>query len=334
MTPFRERNPVPIGVVGLTVLALLVVAAFNVQSLPLVGGGEVYQASFTEAAGLREEDEVRVAGVKVGSVESLALVGDHVDVEMRLTEDVRLGTLTEASIRIKTVLGRKYVALEPRGPGELDPDKPIPVDRTESPYDVVVAFETLSTTVDQIDTDQMAQAFNTLSATFQNSPDEVRSSIEGLSRLSRTIASRDAKLRELLDHANGVTKVLADRNEQFTKLLRDGELLLTEVRQRREVIHRLLVNTAAVSAQLSGLVRDNEAQIGPALDRLDAVVDVLQQNQHNLDRSIELLAPFVRVFSNVLGNGRWFDTYIPNLVPVPVTPQPPSQPPGIEGSPR
>jgi phospholipid/cholesterol/gamma-HCH transport system substrate-binding protein len=64
-------------------------------------------------------------------------------------------------------------------------------------------------------------------------------------------------------------------------------------------------------------VRDNRAQIGPALANVTSVLDTLEANQANLDRSIALLAPFVRVFANTVGNGRWFDTYIQNIVPVP-----------------
>jgi phospholipid/cholesterol/gamma-HCH transport system substrate-binding protein len=72
-----------------------------------------------------------------------------------------------------------------------------------------------------------------------------------------------------------------------------------------------------LSEQLTGLVRDNRAQIRPALQNLKNVLATLRANQENLDRSIELLAPFVRVFANTIGNGRWFDTYVQNLVPVP-----------------
>jgi phospholipid/cholesterol/gamma-HCH transport system substrate-binding protein len=330
VTPFRERNPVPIGAAGLTALVLLVVAAFNVEGLPLVGGGEVYRAAFSEAAGLRTDDEVRLAGVKVGTVEEVGLAGDHVRVSFRLEDDsVRLGERTRASIRIKTVLGRKYLALESVGSGELDPERGIPERRTDSPYDVVQAFGDLSTTVGSIDTDKLAGAFDTLSQTFENSPEEVQASIRGLSRLSRTVAKRDEQLHDLLEHANGVSEVLAQRNQQLTTLVRDGDRLLREVHRRREVIHRLLVQTSALSQQLTALVRENEEQVQPALQRLDSVVDVLQENQRNLDRSIEMLAPFVRGFSNVLGNGRWFDTYIQNLVPLPGTVQPPSQNPDV-----
>ena len=65
------------------------------------------------------------------------------------------------------------------------------------------------------------------------------------------------------------------------------------------------------------LVRDTRADLKPALDHLDGVVDVLNKNQENLDASLRLMAPFYRVFASTLGNGPWFDTYIQNLPPVP-----------------
>jgi phospholipid/cholesterol/gamma-HCH transport system substrate-binding protein len=40
---------------------------------------------------------------------------------------------------------------------------------------------------------------------------------------------------------------------------------------------------------------------------------MLQANQDSLDRGLAVLAPFYRVFTNTLGNGRWFDTYVQNL---------------------
>ena len=74
MKPFRERNPLIIGGIGLAVLVGLVVAAFHVDDLPLIGGGTTYQAAFRDASGLEAGNEVRVAGVKVGKVDSIGLV--------------------------------------------------------------------------------------------------------------------------------------------------------------------------------------------------------------------------------------------------------------------
>ncbi len=190
-----------IGAVGLTLLALLTVAAFNADSLPLIGGGETYSAAFSEAGGLKPGDEVRIAGVKVGKVEDVDLDGDHVRVTFKIKGDPGFGTETGASIRVKTILGAKYLALHPKGPGQLKPGSEIPLKRTVPAYDVVQAFSDLTTTTEKVDTDQLAKALDTISTTFQDSPAEVRASIKGLSKISRTVASRDKALGELLDLA-------------------------------------------------------------------------------------------------------------------------------------
>lgn len=321
MIPFRDRNPVTIGAAGLTALALLTVAAFNADSLPLIGDGETYSAAFSEAGGLKPGDEVRIAGVKVGKVDEVDLDGDHVKVVFRVKGDPAFGTRTGAAIRIKTILGAKYLALEPKGSGQLAPGSEIPLSRTTPAYDVVAAFSDLTTTTEQVDTERLAKALDTLSATFEDSPAEVRASLEGLSRISRTVASRDQQLRELLAHANGVSGVLAARSGEFSKLVKDGDALFTEIARRRAAIHALLKSSAALGIQLSGLVRDNKAEIGPALEGLNQVVAMLERNQASLDRSIKLMAPYVRVFTNTLGNGRWFDSYIQNMVAAPVVPR-------------
>ena len=94
--PFRDRNPVVIGAISLAVIAGLVLLAFNAQNLPLIGGGTVYRAQFSEAAGLEPDDPVRIAGVKVGQVESLALEDGAVTVEFRV-KDAFVGNRMSAS---------------------------------------------------------------------------------------------------------------------------------------------------------------------------------------------------------------------------------------------
>jgi phospholipid/cholesterol/gamma-HCH transport system substrate-binding protein len=321
LKPFREHNPVVVGAVGLTVLALLAVAAFNADSLPLIGDGETYSAAFSEAGGLKPGDEVRIAGVKVGKVEGVDLDGDHVRVTFKIKGDPAMGTTTGAAIRVKTILGAKYLALYPKGPGRLKPGVEIPLARTVSAYDVVQAFSDLTTTTEKVDTRRLAKALDTISTTFQDSPSEVRASIQGLSRISRTIASRDEALRDLLQHANGVTGVLAEHTKDFSALVKDGDQLFQEISRRRAAIHALLTSSAALGIELSGLVDDNSREIGPALANLNTFVRMLERNQASLDRSVKLLAPYVRLFTNTLGNGRWFDAYVQNLVAAPVVPR-------------
>ena len=312
MTPFRERNKTIIGLVGVAAILGALVLSFKTDSMPLIGCGKHYKADFTEAAGLQNRDEVRVAGVKVGKVTGIKLAGDHIVVTM-CVKGAHLGALTHADIKIKTVLGRKYMALTSDGDGTLKPSDEIPLSRTSSPFDISPAFQELAKTVGSIDTGKLAQSFGVLADDFRNSSTEVRASLDGLSRLSATIASRDAKLRQLLDHAQGVTDVLRSRDQDLVSFLKEADLVLQEVHARRDAIHKLLVTTTDLSEQLTALVRENRASLAPALEHLRVVSALLRKNEKNIDTSLPRMAAFVRLFANNLGNGRWFDVYVWNL---------------------
>ncbi|MEE6262452.1 MCE family protein [Plantactinospora sonchi] len=318
MRPFRERNPVVIGAVGLVVLVGVLLAAFRLDDLTALGDRS-YRAAFRDASGLAVGNEVRVAGVRVGEVTEVELArgaaGPYVRVRFQVDDDgIRLGERTGATIRIKTVLGQKYLALAPAGPGRLAEEAEIPLDRTASPFDVMTAVTGLAGTLDEIDDKQLATAFTALAETFADTPGSVRSSLDGLSRLSRTVAERDAQLRELLTRARSVTGVLAARDEEFRALVADGTALLAEVSRRRDAIHDLLVGTRDLAAQLSGLVADNRTTLEPTLRQLRDVVGILQRNRDELERTLRTMGPFLDAFTNVLGNGRWFDSYLRGLL--------------------
>ena len=117
MKPFRERNPVIIGAISLAAIAAVILLSFRAQDLPLIGGGDTYYAAFSEAGGLKVNDEVRIAGVRVGKVESIELDGNQVRVGFRVDTESQFGSETRAAIKVKTLLGAMFLALEPAGSG-------------------------------------------------------------------------------------------------------------------------------------------------------------------------------------------------------------------------
>lgn len=314
--PFRDRNPVVIGAISIVVLAGLLLAGFRAQDLPLVGGGETYYAEFSEAGGLKPQAEVRIAGVRVGQVNDIALEDGLVKVTFKVKTDSSFGTDTGASIKVKTLLGDTFLALEPAGEGQLASEATIPVDRTESPYDVVEAFEGLAGTARRLDTDRLARSLTVLADLTRNTPEEFRTALDGVSRLSATIASRDEELGSLLTNLERVSTVLNARDEDIIALMNDADVLFEALVARREQIHRILVSVSSLSRELSILVDQTRADLKPALDQVEGVLQVLNKNEDNLDNSLRLMAPFYRVFTNTLGNGPWFDTYIQNLPPM------------------
>lgn len=313
MRSFGAVDPIKLALAGLTTMALGMAAALNADALPVIGGGTTYSAEFSDAGGLRADNDVRIAGVKVGKVSEIDLEGDRVLVSFRV-KDAWVGDATSASIRIKNVLGQKYLALDPRGEAILDPGDPIPLRRTTAPYDVLEAFRDLSKTVDAIDVGQLAKSFDTISATFADTPADVRSALDGVSKLSGTIASRDRQLRTLLANTRQVSQTLVDRDTEVQRLIQDGDALLRAISTRQQAIKDLLDGSKRLATALDGIIVDNDGQLGPVLEQLDRLTSMLQRNQDSLAKGIAAFAPAIRVLTNVAGNGRWIDGYLCGLV--------------------
>lgn len=320
----RKIGNATIGALGVVAILVLTVTSFSLDSIPIVGAGPKHTAHFSEAAGLNDGDEVRVAGVKVGVVSGVELDGDKVDVEFRV-DDVWLGDDTRASIQIKTVLGQKYLALNPAGTKEIDRSEPIPLERTVAPYDVVTAFSSAAETLGEIDDDTLAQSLGTLTESMQASPEEFRGAIDGVARLSQTLSSRDEELRDLLEATKRSSEILADRNDDFRRLIVGTGQLLAELNTRSESLKLVLSSARGLSSELRTLVAENEAEFGPTLDSLDATLGILTDHEAELRKSLHNLAPFYRLYANLLGTGRWFDSVVTNLIP-PGAPEPPFHP--------
>lgn len=231
-----------------------------------------------------------------------------------------VGDRTTATVRINSLLGQKYLAVDPRGVRATGPSEPIPLARTTSLYDVMTALQDTSNTVGRIDTDQLARSFRTISDTARDTPRQVRGAVQGLSALSSTPSKRDQQLRDLLNNTHQVANTVQSRNHQFEQLLTDGSRLLDEVRQRRQSVHQLLVGTQRLSAQLNEAIEENAPQFRSMMDSLDRVTALLERNQRNLDRALRASGPLYRSLSTNLGNGRWADVYICGLLPPAVGP--------------
>jgi phospholipid/cholesterol/gamma-HCH transport system substrate-binding protein len=314
MRSITERNPIVVGLIGLAVLVVIGLLAFNADNLPVIGGGTTYTAYFTDDAGLTPGNEVRVAGVTVGKVTGAALDDGRVLVTFRV-KGVWVGNQSTVGIDIKTLLGDKYLALDPLGTAVQTPGQTIPESRTSSPLDVTQAFQQLGSTVGQLNTKELAQSLETISSAFKNTSPYVRSALSGLASVSQTIASQDTQLAQLLNGTREITQSLSQEDSNFTQLLGDGNLLLNELEQRQQAIGSLLTGTEALATQISTLVNDDNAQLTPTLTSLNQVTSVLEANQANLTKALSLVGPYYNLLGNALGNGRWFDVYICGLVP-------------------
>lgn len=302
------------GLLGTVALLLAVLAALNINRLPMIGESNGLHAEFAEAGGLRGGDAVVVSGARVGKVRAVRLDGDRVVADLMINDaGIRIGEQTEARIITVTLLGRAAVELEPRGSGDLKNGGTIPVERTSSPYNLTSTLNQLTDTSAAIDKAQLAAALEATSATLRASSPDIGPALDGVTALAAAVGDNDDALRSLVDRADRVTGVLAGRDQQIASLLGAGRSLLTELDARQDVVVSLLHSTRDLATQLRLMLRDTDDLLGPALAELDRLVDVLNQNKANLQATMTGLRGFTTGVGEALASGPWFDIYMQNL---------------------
>lgn len=313
MKHFSERNPLVVGAIGCAVTLGLMVAALEYDKVPGFSHTTEYSAYFAEAGGLKTGNKVQVSGYSVGKVTGVRLDGNRVRVSFRMDNDIRLGETTEAAIKTETVLGAKQLAVTPRGQGHLHTT--IPLSRTTSPYQLPDAIGDLTTTISGLDTGKLSDALGTLSQTLHDTPADLKQALDGVTRLSTVLNQRDDNLRNLLGNAQQVTSVLSERSKQIGTLIIDANTLLTELRSQDQALEHLMADVSEVSRQISGLVADNRKELGPALEKVNTVLDILDRHKKEIQTSLTRLDSYAMSLGESVGSGPFFKAYLQNLLP-------------------
>ena len=198
----------------------------------------------------------------------------------------------------------------------MRPNDVIPLSRTSSPYSLTEALSDLTTNAAGTDTQTLNQSLDALSATIDQIAPQLGPTFDGLTRLSRSLNSRNQPLRDLLKSASDVTGILSERSQQVNTLILNANDLLGVLAPRRHAIVALLANTSALSKQLSGLVHDNESKLAPTLEKLNSVTAMLEKNRDNIGKILPGFAKFEVTQGETVASGPFYQAYVPNLEPM------------------
>ncbi|MFV9633791.1 MCE family protein [Mycobacterium neumannii] len=304
-----RRNPLRTGIFGITLVVLLVLVSFGYSTLPFMPQGTVYTAYFANAAGVTSGSDVQIYGYNVGKVTSvdLDLSARAAKVLFTVDRDLRLGDQTLVAIKTDTILGQRILAVTPGGAGSVDT---VPLGRTTTPYTLPDALQDLGNSAAELDTDAFESALETLTATMRDATPQLRSALDGVAALSRSINARDEDLAKLLTHAKSLSTILATRSRQLNQLITDGNELFGELSEQRTALASLVAGIGDVSRQISGFVADNRREFGPALVKLNLVLENLNARRAHLDEALKRLPAFSTTLGEVVGSGPGFSVNI------------------------
>ena len=256
------------------ILSLFVVVAtvatwlvYNTLRRDVPGPTNTYTATFTDVSGLNVGDDVRVAGVRVGRVDRIDLVGTHAAVGFRVERGQRVYDDTIATVTYQNIIGQRYLGLFPgRAPRHniLGDRAQIPLQRTKPSFDIsnlLNGFEPLFTLMSPQQVDNLTGG---IIQALQGDSGSVLTLITQSSALAETLAGPDAVLGDVINNLNQVTTILARQNAHLQASITQSRDIMVTLANRRD---ELLASAGSINHAM-GRLAEITAAINPALQQL------------------------------------------------------------------
>jgi virulence factor Mce-like protein len=293
-----------LGFIAIAVVAVLIGAMLLVKVSNM--GYQHYTARFLQAAALQIGNPITIAGIPVGEVTSMELAGDHVEAGLKVRDDVVLGEESRATIKITTILGSRYLALHPAGPNTLA-DNTFELSHTEVPYDLQEALADITTTYEQVDTDQFAETLSILGHEMAGLPAIVPQALENTHTLATIVAERRDQLGSLFKTTELVSTTLRRQQSTIGNLIDQGNGLLGEFVMRRESFHALMNALTNLVETLSGIVIDDRPELEALLQNIRALSDMVGKHDDLLSATLQSGPVALRGLANATGTGNAVD---------------------------
>jgi phospholipid/cholesterol/gamma-HCH transport system substrate-binding protein len=323
---FRERSPWVVGIISLILLTIGVTVAFSVNKFEGLRGVYSLSADLVDAAGLQPGNEVRVAGVKVGRVTDVTLGEDAARVKMEINDDTRIPSETRLEVKLKTLLGQKFIDLQlPESfvaaaaqgddvtdatEGLLEPGDVIPLEQTKVPFDIYQAATEGTAVLAEIDKKALRGLLDVLASTIGTSKEELRRVLVAVNDAGSVLGKKSAGISKLLKNSDEVTRILADSDQDIDGLLVRSADVLGTLADRRANISSLLAATQDLADNLGTLIQVARGDISLGIRDLDSILILAEGELGTIDRAIKELGVAQELFGQPNIFGRFIEGHI------------------------
>jgi phospholipid/cholesterol/gamma-HCH transport system substrate-binding protein len=300
--------------VSIFTVAMLVVAA----GLIVVFGqfrfasGNTFHATFAEASRLKAGQDVRIAGVPVGSVKGVELNPDNtVDVTFDVSDRYQLYTSTRAVVRYQNLVGDRYLEIT-SGPGELrklPAGGTISKDNTQPALDLDALLGGLRPVLKGLDGNKLNEVSNAVIELLQGQGGSLSTLLASTSSFTHDLAARDQLIGDTINDLNTVLGTVDEKGAQFDASIDQLQQLITGLAQNRDPIAGAIPPLAAATEDLTDLLTNSRRPVQGVIENLRPFAQRMDERKADVNKVIEPLAEnYLRL--NALGAyGSFFNIY-------------------------
>ncbi|HEX3813753.1 MAG TPA: MlaD family protein [Mycobacteriales bacterium] len=280
------------------------------------GATTKYRADFTDVTGLNTGDDIRIAGVKVGKIDSIRIVHRKLaEVTFSVTRDRSLPTSTTALVRYRDLVGHRYIELA-QGPGSdrnLRAGGTIPVQQTQPALDLTVLFNGFKPLFQALSPDDVNRLSYEIIQVFQGESGTVDDLLAHTASLTTTLASKDKLIGEVITNLNSVLTTINTRDQKLTNLIVQLQRLVTGLAQDRKAIGGSLSGINQLASTTAGLLADGRPALKSDISELRRVATTLNGASGTVNGVLQRLPNKLNSLTRTASYGSWFNFYLCGL---------------------
>ncbi|MDG5481679.1 MlaD family protein [Mycolicibacterium gadium] len=301
------------GIIG--VLIIVVSVAVTAMAYLNPTGHTSYTAHMANSAGVRVDDQVRIAGIPVGKVTSVRLDGALVEMKFDVESSVPVGSDSTLDVKLLTPLGGHYVSLDPKGPFPLGRNA-IPSSRVTLPFEINDIIQAATPVIREVDGEVIHDTFTEVANAANNYPDAVRDLISSASSLTTSMSASTVDFHRGLDFVNnGLRAMVANRAQLITLV------------EQFDTLGRMYTSRAVEIVEFFGLLKELARildriavfygrEVAPIAEGLEDITDTLSAHPERWGMALDALGQTLNIVVPMLsGNGVVFDQSDRRLAP-------------------
>jgi phospholipid/cholesterol/gamma-HCH transport system substrate-binding protein len=297
------------------VMILLTAALFAIFGQYRTGSANGYSAVFTDVSSLKRGDSVRVAGIRVGTVNGVSLQPDNtVQVDFDAARDVMITTGTKVAVRYLNLVGDRYLELVD-GPGSTrvqPPGAQIPRDRTEPALDLDLLLGGLKPVIQGLNPQDVNALTNSLIQILQGQSGNVESLFAKTASFTNAVADNGQTVQQLIDNLNQVVATVAKDGDKFSGAVDRLEQLITGLSADRDPIGEAITALDNGTASLADLLTQARPPLAGTVDQLNHVAPLLANDKDKalLDLSLQKAPENYRKLVRLGAYGSFLNQYL------------------------
>ncbi|WP_300682096.1 MlaD family protein [Nocardioides sp.] len=291
------------------------------------GNSHTYTAMFTDVTSLHTGDDVRMAGVKVGTVDKISVsedpaAGDVARVRFTVTDSTPMTQGTTAQLRFRNLVGQRYLSLAPpTTPGTTLPANYVfSTDQTTPALDLTALFNGFQPLFRLLNPDDVNTLSSQIIAVFQGEGPTVDDLVSSAASLTSTLADRDQVIGNLITDLNSVLTVVNQRSGQLDTTIVTLQKLVTGLSQDRATIGQSISGLGNLTTSVSDLLTKGRAPLKKSISSLGDLSANLAGSSTELNSFLEKLPTKLETIGRVASYGSWLNFYVCSIqgrIPLP-----------------